>query len=328
MTRPTPSYSIARASLVTAGGWRRWPLLAFAMAGLAATAQAGEAPRVVASIAPVHSLASAVMEGVGTPGLIVRGFGSPHTWQMRPSEAAMLERADIVFWIGAPLEAFLIRPLASLGPATRRVALIGAPGVTVLPARAGGAWQEDADEEHEHHGDEAGERPRVDPHIWLAPGNAQAMTRAIVAALAEHDPERADLYRANGEQVLARIDRLAAALDDRLAPVREVPFVVLHDAYQYFEHRFGLNAVGSITTSLESQPGARRLRNLVALGARCVFGEPQVDSPLVDTVIAGTRAGRGTLDPLGAGLTPGPDAYFEMMDSLAGTIHDCLSGAT
>ena len=292
-----------------------------------APAQEAAAPRVVASIVPVHSLAAGVMEGIGTPFLIVRGYGSPHTYQMRPSEAAALGGADIVFWIGEMLETFLVRPLDSLGADAHRVALIDAPGLRLLAARAGGAWEGETD----GHGEEPSGRARVDPHIWLSPDNAGAMVRAIASALSARDPGRTAAYRANRDRLIARIERLAGELEARLASVREVPFVVFHDSYRYLEDRFGLNAVGSITVSLERPPGARRLRALRATmraaGAKCVFSEPQFESPLVAAVIEGTGAARATLDPLGGSVEPGAGAYFEIMDSLAAAMIDCLSRA-
>jgi zinc transport system substrate-binding protein len=262
-----------------------------------------------------------VTEGVATPFLIVRGSGSPHTYQMRPSEAGALAGADLVLWIGETLETFLVRPLASLAADARRVSLIEAPGLKLLAARAGGAWEED-----EHEGATGA---RIDPHVWLSPDNAAAMVRAIASVLSEVDPGNGEAYRANRDRLLARIDALARELEERLAPVRDVPFVVFHDSYRYLEDRFGLNAVGSITVGLERPPGARRLRALRAkireTGAKCVFSEPQFESPLVEAVVEGSGAGRGTLDPLGASLEPGADAYFEMMDSLARAMIDCLS---
>src|SRR5512134_3780065 len=71
------------------------------------------APAVVVSIMPIHSLIASVMQGVGEPTLLVKGAASPHTASLRPSEAAALQRADVIFWIGADMETFLAKPLAA-----------------------------------------------------------------------------------------------------------------------------------------------------------------------------------------------------------------------
>ena len=315
-------------------------LLACATPGAAAEAT----PKVVASIHPVHSLVAGVMEGVGTPSLLVSPGASPHAYQMRPSEAKALAGADLVVWVGEELEAFLAKPVASLGGRARVLELMEAPGVELLPTREGGAWDEHehhADEDHgsrkepEHHDKEHAaeghhEHGERDAHIWLSPANSRAIVRAVETALAGADPARAARYAANAEAVTARLTALEGEMAAQLAPVRERPYVVFHDAYHYLEHAFGLNAAGSITVSPERQPSAERLAELRERirreGAACVFGEPQVTTKLVATVVEGTKAGVGELDAEGSGrIAPGPDAYFTLMRQNAKALSDCLS---
>ena len=88
--------------------------LGFAMLPLS-SAQSLAEPQVVASIKPVHSLVAAVMEGVGTPDLIVGGAASPHAYALKPSQAKSLEEADLIFWIGPELESFLEKPIETIG---------------------------------------------------------------------------------------------------------------------------------------------------------------------------------------------------------------------
>ncbi len=292
-------------------------------AGALAPAQA-DAPTVVASIKPIDSLVAGVMRGGGAPQLLVRGVASPHTYSLRPSEARALSDAELVFWVGPQLETFMVKPLAALAAGVKVVALATAPGVERLPTRAGGMWEADADDAH----DQA--HPGSDMHVWLDPRNAEAMVEAIVGALSSVDPGRAAIWRANGARLQAALDQLDRRLEARLAPVRARPFVVFHDGYQYFEHRYRLNAVGAITVDPERRPGAQRLRaihaRLGALDAACVFAEPQFEPALVDTLLEGTKARKGVLDPLGAALDAGPDQYFQLMDGLADSLVDCLGG--
>ena len=90
-------------------------LLSTALLAAGTLAARAEAPDVVVSIKPIHSLVAAIMQGVGEPGLIVEGAASPHTYSLKPSNAAALQDADVVFWVGHGLEAFLEKPLESLG---------------------------------------------------------------------------------------------------------------------------------------------------------------------------------------------------------------------
>ena len=293
------------------------------------------APAVVASTKPIHSLVSAVMGDQGSPTLLVKGANSPHTYSLRPSDAGALESADIVFWTGHGMELFLADALETLATDARIVELAEAPGITLLPVREGGAFEpheheegahdegdhDDADHDHEH-----GEG---DMHFWLDPVNAKLMVTEIAAVLAEADPENAAAYAANAEAELVRLDQLSEEIRQTLAPVAGKPFVVFHDAYQYFETRFGLTIAGSITVSPDAMPGAARVDALRAkvseLGATCVFAEPNFEPDVINTIIEGSGAKAGTLDPEGAALTEGPDLYPELLRGLAAGLKACLN---
>ncbi len=315
-------------------------LPAATLVSLLLTATAMAAPAVVASTKPVHSLVSAVMGDVGTPELIVRGAASPHNYSLRPSDAAALEAADIVFWTGHGMELFLADALETLSTNARTVELAEAPGITLLPMRDGGAFEShahpeddrhdhDHDHDHDHgHEDHDHAHGEGDMHFWLDPANAKLMVAGIAAALSEADPENADTYAANAAAEQERLDALTDELSAQLAPAADKPFLVFHDAYQYFENRFGLTVAGSITVSPEAMPGAARVDQLRAkvaeLGATCVFAEPNFQPAIVNTIIEGTEARAGVLDPEGADLTEGPNLYAELLRGLATSIVDCL----
>jgi zinc transport system substrate-binding protein len=282
---------------------------------------AADAPAVVVSIKPIHALVAGVMAGVAEPQLLIRGAASPHSYALRPSQGQALARADLVFWMGEGLEQFLVKPLSALAADAKVVALRSSAGLRTLATRNGGLW---ADDQEDHQG----ETGQVDMHLWLDPRNAAAMVATIAATLSAIDPERAALYQANAADLDADLARLDADLAARLAPVRDRPFVVFHDGYHYLEDRYGLNAVGSISVDPLRRPGAGRLREIRArLAARevdCVFAEPQFRPALVETVVAGTGARTGVLDPLGAGLEAGPGHYALLMETLSQSLVACL----
>lgn len=291
-----------------------------------------DAPGVVVSVKPIHSLVAGVMRGAGSPYLLLPGAASPHSYSLRPSDARALHAAAIVFWVGEPLEAFLIKPLASLSARTRVVGLLEEGSIHTLEAREGGAWDtHDHEEDHAGHKEEHTdhEEEHSDGHIWLDPRNAVAIVEIAAKALTDMDPGNASIYRGNADALVARITALEKEFRAAFAPVRRVPYVVFHDAYQYLERRFGLNAIGSVAVHTGRAPGARRLHELrgkiVELHARCVFSEPQFKPRLVQTVVEGTGAAVGILDPMGADLPPGEEAYFELMRRIAGALTSCLS---
>ncbi|MAZ18627.1 MAG: zinc ABC transporter substrate-binding protein [Ahrensia sp.] len=323
---------------------KRFRTFLLATAALGATAFSAHADvNVIASIKPVQSLVAAVMQGAGEPSLIVEGAGSPHTYSLKPSQAAALQKADLIFWVGDNLEAFLEKPISTIGNA-KSVELIDAHGLETLGLREGGAFEEHmhdgehADEDHDHEAEHAESHEddhhhdEIDMHVWLDPVNAKAMADDIAEALSEADPDNAALYKKNAADLSARIDTLTTELSAELAPIKDKGFIVFHDGYQYFEHRFGLSAAGSITVSPDVMPGADRIRQIQAkigeLGATCVFAEPQFEPKLIAVATEGSDARSGVLDPLGANIEAGPELYFTLMHNMAESFSTCLSGAS
>ena len=310
--------------------------------------------KVVASIKPVHSLVASVMQGVSEPSLLVKGAGSPHTYSLKPSQAKELQEADIVFWMSHDLEAFLENSIESIATNATAVSLMDTHGLMKLNFREGGAFDshdhghddhgDDKHDDHGHdkhddhghdkhddHGDEKHDdhgHDEVDPHVWLDPQNAKSLVHEIEEHLAEIDPSNAAKYEANAKAVMKKLDALTKEIEADLKPIRGRGYVVFHDAYQYFEKRFGVSAVGSITVSPEVLPGAERVSELrdkvKSLNASCVFSEPQFEPKLVKTITENTDAGTGVLDPLGANIKDGPELYFTLIRNMAKSLKDCL----
>ncbi len=289
---------------------------------------------VVTTIKPLHSLVGAVMQGVGEPHLIIRGNASPHTFSLRPSDATVLEDASIVFMIGEALEVSLVGPIETLAADALVVELSEADGMILKPFRTEDAFERQApegDEEGKHldeHADDHHEHGAFDMHLWLDPANASIMVREIADTLSDADPANRSLYETNARQYQRRLEELTRQLAGDLADARGKPFIVFHDAYQYFEDRFGLTPGGSIVVSPEQTPGAKRLLELRDkvrhAGVGCVLAEPQFNPRIVDVIIEGTSARSGSVDPLGSTLESGPDLYFGLLEEMATSFHDCL----
>jgi zinc transport system substrate-binding protein len=308
-------------------GFARVAAALFAACLPVAVASASGAPVVVTSILPVQGLAAGVMQGIGTPYLIVRGGASPHEYNLKPDDARNLEHADLIVWVGPVMEAFMSGATKNASNHAKIIELDWVPGMKLWPARVGGAWEPDADEPRPPTSGAA-----IDGHLWLDPGNAATAVTAIETDLSRIDPAHAAGYHANADRMREGLAALDNDLARELTPVRKEPFIVFHDAYQYLERRYELNAVGSVTISPEQQPGARRLREvrrkIADLGARCVFREPEFEPRLLVTVIGDAKVRRGTLDPEGADIEPGPDAYFELMRRLGSALAGCLTGTS
>ncbi len=287
---------------------------------------------VVTTIKPIHALVAQVMGTVGEPMLLVGGTSSPHTYSLKPSDAQALNRARLVFRVSEDIEPFTRKIVAALPSSVKVVTLADAPGVVRLEKRRGNTFEahHHAGEHHDEDGDDdhAEAKPVRDGHVWLDPNNGIAIVREIARALKEALPDQAATFDANAAAAIAEIEAAAKEIDAELAPVKDRPFVVFHDAYQYFEERFGVSAAGAITISPDVQPSAKRLaeirQKIKALNVRCVFAEPQFKSKLVATVLEETGAKAGTLDPEGASVAAGPHGYTTLLKNLARGLTSCL----
>lgn len=387
-----------------------------ALLGTTLSAQA-EAPNVAVDIAPVHSLVSKVMEGVGTPDLLMQPTVSPHGYALRPSEARALQNADVVFWIGPKLTPQLEDIIDSLAGDAHALALLDLKATVRHDYRSSEDFKiasEDGHDDHDDHGhddhghddhddhekeddhahdehghddhedhakhddhddheehghddhdehghddhddhdghedakhddhddhddhghDEHGhddheghDHSGTDSHAWLDPQNAQIWLGMIAEELAEVDPDNADTYAKNAAAAQAELAALEEELAAKLVSVSDTGFVVFHDAYQYFEKRFGLKAAGAIRVGDASAASAARLREvrdtLKDNNIGCIFSEPQFPDSLVASVSEGLDIQTAELDPLGANQEVGPALYVNLISALGDNFVDCLS---
>jgi len=307
----------------------RFPvLIPVVMLANVASIQLQAAPRVVATIPPIHSLAAMVMEGQGFPQLLLSGGETPHSYSLRPSQSRMLADAHIVIRVGDGLEGFLKKPLRALAGRATVIELDHVAGITTYRNRADGHDHGHKHGHDGHHDDGRG----IDPHLWLSSANAIVIVGEIARVLSAADPENTPVYAGNAARASIRLQALRMEIDRMVAPIRLRPYFVFHDAWQYFEKEYGLRGGGAIAVSPERRPGARRLveirTRIRATGARCVFAEPQFPPALVKTVIRGTAAKLSTLDPLGIGLTQGSELYSGLIRNMAKAIVSCLNTAS
>ena len=322
---------------------------------LTATLMGGAAyadtPRVAVDIAPVHSLVARVMDGIGKPDLIIRSGASPHEYSLRPSEASALQAADLVFWIGPGLTPWLTDTIGTLASDAVVTELMEADGTIELEFREGALFEahdhddhgddddHDDHKDHDDHGDdddheeaesghEGHDHGAHDPHAWLSPKNAMNWLNVIAGRLSAVDPENAGTYFANAAAGRTEIETLIGEVTATLDPVRGGRFIVFHDAYQYFEMDFDFPASGAISISDASDPSPARIAKIQARiteqGIDCVLAEPQFNPGLVATVLDGTDAQTGILDPLGSDLEPGPAFYPQLIRNLSTALAGCF----
>ena len=289
--------------------------------------------KVIASIKPLHSLVSYVMDGVGTPDILVDGSSSPHTFQLKPSHATMLQEADIVFWIGEDLESFLETPLESIAANSRHITLMESDEIELLKFREKHIFG--GHDDHDDHGDEHGDEHddhhdghahgEHDIHFWLDPEIAKTIVKIVTRELSELDPTNASTYKSNSAKALNEINQLISDAKSKIN--KDAKYVVFHDAYQYFEKRFGVEVIGALTVNPEVLPGAKQLAEIREVieheNVNCLFSEPQFNPSIAETIAKDTGVKAAVLDPLGAELEPGKDLYFDLIGDIASSFESC-----
>jgi len=311
--------------------------------------------KVVTSIKPIHSLASYIMDGVGSPGLIVDGYNSPHNFQLKPSHAKMLEQADIIFWVGEDLENFLEKPLDTIAKKAEKIELLEIKGIKKLKFRERNIFEEHDDhghdakkeeqddhghdakkEEHDDHGDDAKKEEHndhddheghghgeYDPHIWLDPINAKVILNEITEHLIENDSKNASTYKSNLAKALAEIDKLI--IDVITETNTDLSYVVFHDAYQYYENRFNVNILGAMTVNPDVMPGAEQIHEIHEViehdNVSCILSEPQFNPDIIKSIAKDTNVKTGVLDPLGANLKSGKNLYFDLIKNMSASFN-------
>ena len=291
--------------------------------------------KVVTTIKPVHSLVSGVMDGVSNPTLIIEGSNNPHNFSLKPSHAKMLEEADIVFWIGEDLESFMEKPLSSLAKDAVKISFMDLPSIKKLKFREKNIFDDHDDhghddhdgheDEHEGHDDHGHHHGEFDAHIWLDPSNAIEMVLEISHELSEIDPDNAAKYEQNADKMVASLKNLISEVDSTIS--KDASFVVFHDAYQYFENRFGVSSAGALTLNPDVLPGAKQIDAIQDLiqddNIKCIFSEPQYNPKIIETLAADMNISTGVMDPLGAFIDQGPEMYNQLILNIANSLKEC-----
>ena len=277
-----------------------------------------ETPKVLADIAPVHSLVAQVMGDLGEPALLLRPGASPHDYALRPADARALQDANVVIWVGEGLTPWLHDPIESFADGKTMLALLETDGWEVIGLEEG---HDDHDHDHDH-GD-------TDPHAWLDPDVAQVWLTQIAETLAAADPENAATYKANATEAGAALAALSATIDGQLRPVRGTPYLVSHDAYGYFARRFDFPDSGAIALSDAQTPSAARIsglqETLADSNVGCILTDPQVDSRWAALVGEGTDVRLVQVDAIGGDIPAGADHYAAMLTQLADQVTACLT---
>ena len=288
--------------------------------------------KVVTSIKPIHSLASLLMDGIGAPKLIVDGSNSPHNFTLKPSHAKMLQNADLVFWVGEDVETFLEKPLGAVATKAKKIELMEISQIKKLKFREKNIFEGHHDDhghkKHDDHGEKKHDdhaHGEHDPHIWLDPLNAKVILNVMAKNMKMMDKKNSSKYDANLKKANTKIDSLVSEINKNIN--KNAKYVVFHDAYQYFEKRFGLKTLGALTVNTDVLPGAEQLKDIRKVikkeNAKCIFSEPQFNPKIIKAIAKDTNITTGVLDPLGADIKNNKNLYFKLLKNLSSSLRKC-----
>ncbi len=341
----------------------RHSLFAYAALGLGMSFHVQATPNVAVDIAPLHSLVSQVMDGVGEPDLLIPAEASPHEYTLRPSQAKALSNADVVFWMGEGLTPWLEKALDNVAGSAQKVEMLALEQTQTHEYREGATFEAHSDhgdehhdddhhdkhddehhddekhhdehkdhDDHDAHKDEGGHHGHDhhgnDPHAWLDPENAKAWVAVIQETLSAADPDNASTYKKNAAEATASLNALIADTNAKVSKLGDVKFIVFHDAYQYFEKRFNVSATGAISLGDAEDPSPKRIKEIretvQKLNVNCVFTEPQYNPGLVKNVFEGTSITTiGVMDPLGASIPEGSKHYQVLIEAMVNSLSQC-----
>ena len=322
---------------------------------------AADTKGVITTIQPINSLVSAVIGDTGKTISLIPADISPHEYKLKPSDAKKMQEANIIFFVSNHLESSVTKVFKNLPKNIKIIDLLEETGIEHLAIRDNEAWERhdhhghddhekhakkhddhddhekhakkhDDHDDHEKHGkkhdDHDDHQSKDDVHIWLSPDNAIKIVEKVNKELSLLFPDNASKYSENSNKMIDEIKKLKNELAKDLAPIKGKPYVVFHDAYQYFEKTFDLNAVGSVALEGDIASSPKQISfikdKIKKLNASCVFQEPQFDSKLVKIVVEGTNAQIGTLDPLGVNISGKEIFYIQLLKNMAKSLKECL----
>ena len=325
---------------------------------------ATETTGVISTIQPINSLVSAVIGNTGKSITIIPSEQSPHDFKLKPSDVKVLQNGNIIFYVSNHLESSITKVFKNLPKNIKLINLMEESGVNHLAIRDNDAWERhdhhghddhdvhdkhgkkhDDHDDHDKHGkkhddhddhDKHGKKhddhddheKEDDVHVWLSPDNAIKIVQKVNKVLSLYFPENSKIYNDNTTKFIDKIRNLKMELVKELSPIKNKPYIVFHDAYQYFEKTFELNAVGSVALEGDIASSPKQISlikdKIVKSKALCVFQEPQFDSKLVKIVVEGTDAKIGTLDPLGVNISENKDFYLQLITNMAKSLKECL----
>ena len=280
------------------------------------TVSAQSATNVVVSIRPIHSIVSALMEGVSEPRLLLDSNESAHTFHLKPSQLKLLSNADLLITIGDSFESGLSKVIRNIDQ-NYRLNLSEIKELQIYDFRDHNEIEHDEHNEHDK-----------DLHLWLDVGNVQIIAEKIKQKLIEINPSNKEKYNTNYLELKSKLNQLEEKIQFQLEPIKSTPFAIYADILQYFEKNFDLNK----PVIIAPYHGARLSINRVIKAknkmknqkTRCLIYGSENTSKQINVLTEGLDIKAHSVDILGVKLEPGSEQYFDLMKEISNQLASCL----
>lgn len=214
--------------------------------------------------------------------------GCLHDYQLTPQDLKTLENADILVINGAGMESFLEDIISQY------------PNIKIIDASKGLNLLEDDTHDHDHDHDH-----EYNAHVWVSVSGNIDQVKNIASQLETLNPENKDLYEANTNTYISKLENLKAEMHSELDNLPNRDIITFHEAFPYFAQEFNLNIVGVIEIEPDSEPSAKEIENIISTikehNIKALFTEPQYSSRVAQTIANETGASVYELDPIVTG---------------------------
>lgn len=242
---------------------------------------------------------AAGIPGVSVQALVPPDVGCPHDYMLTPTQAARLEKADVLVMNGLGMEEFLAG-VPALDRKDLHVIVASAVVDSLTPPN---------------------------PHAWVSPLEAAKMTRHIAQRLAGIDRQYSEQYIINGESYAAQLNSLAQEFKDLVSRAPNKKIVTFHRAFDYLARDTGLDIVAVIESEPGAEPSAKYMSQLVdkikEIKPAAIFSEPQYSDRLAQMLSHETGVPVFVLDPAASGVS-GPESYIDVMQKNLQILHQAL----
>lgn len=286
-----------------------------------ASNEAAPLPKIVVTLAPIHSLVAGILDGITEPQLLIDKEANHHQFNLRPADADKLRQSNLVIVTSLQAEAYIKKMLeAQKGSKTAVLEVLNIPGLTLYPSS-------DPDDLKDGIG-----KAMPDMHVWLDPMNAIAMTQYFSEKLTELLPQHSAKIMANATRQVASLNHINNEIEasfKAFGTPRQAAYMTYHNVLRYYENRYQIQGGLSLTSNPEialSPEDAAAAENAASAGAlKCLFSEKQYSAKPLRNLADKHAITILPIDAMGGSHPIGKALYFNLLRDITQNLTGCIT---